>query len=138
MSYTPLCEQALADMAPALESTCHVAYCLAAHLRLCFLKAEPWVTAYSAAELRRTAYGSTDVPLVVTVQVLGVLGSAEQAMSTAHNPGGNSALPLGPSQAQPSAGGTPDTNDAASPSPEITPYLQYGPLYPLNGKAAAS
>ena len=77
-------------------------------------------------------------PPVVAAQVLGVLGGAEQAMSTAHNPGGNSALPLGPSQAQSSASGTPDTNNAASPSPEITPYQQYGPLYPQSGKAAAA
>ena len=77
-------------------------------------------------------------PGLMAAQVLGVLGSAEQAMSTARNPGGNSAVPLGPSQAQSSASGTPDTNDAASPSPEILPYLQYGPLYPQNGKAAAS
>ena len=59
-------------------------------------------------------------------------------MNTAHNPDGDSALPLGPSQAQSSASGTPDTNDAASPSPEITPHLQYGPLYSQNGKAAVS
>ena len=77
-------------------------------------------------------------PPVVAVQVLGVLGSAEQAMSTAHNPSGSGALPLGPSQAQPSTSGTPGIDSAASPGPEIIPHLQYGPLYPQNGKAAAS
>ena len=74
----------------------------------------------------------------MAAQVLGALSSAEQAMSTAHNPGGSSALPLGPTEAESSASGTPGIADAASPSPEIMPYLQYGPLYPQNGKAAAS
>ena len=77
-------------------------------------------------------------PSVEATQVLGALGSAEQAMSNVPNPGGGSAAPLQPSEAQPSASETLGSSGPAPPGPESLPHLQYGPLYPQNGMVAAS